>query len=561
MQKREMIYITGCLLVVAGLYLVMSNQRFYFLQGASAGDILLSRALASGQGFREVFRLGSPPCTVRPPGLTALLALISVVFSENIFVFKFINNLFGGAAFLGGALLLRKRMQAWAPGVMITFFSMTLPFWIGMAKHLYSGVLFTALLLWSLFLFEREQERGFKSLPAIVCFSVMASAAILTRAIGVTLPVTAVLAVIFSREVPVRRRLYISGTVVVITGLCFGGWTLRNYYAEAAKDQPYLSKLLVGEPLSSSYWLAEDQGIPLIPPPKRLTAKRFVKRLVDNGKHYLFHTPGFFVPALERLPPGVRAALAGLWFLAVIGGLGVLVFQQRRASEIYAGLTLLVALVWPFPHPRFLAPALPVLLLAMVIAITWLAGQTAKLLPSAPDTQRARVIALAAGLLFILANLGADAQIITERFRAPAYKLERKEMTIVAPRQQAYHSLLLLDLLRRRSLPDAKIMFHSVHPCGLVAERVCAPVPMARPETIMRWIYEHDIDYVIMDSEKDAVGASYFSYHYLWPTVKRYKGEKLILMKSYDVKQQQGAPPASLYKVEKLKPLPMLRKN
>ncbi|MFO8058301.1 MAG: hypothetical protein R6V10_13495, partial [bacterium] len=532
MSKRDRTLVAAVLLGVAGLFVVMSNQRFYFLQGSAASDILLSRALASGQGFREVLRIGSPPCTVRPPGFTSLLAVLNLLFGENLFLYKLINNLFGAAAFLFGVLLLRKRTRSPAVPLMIAAFSMTLPFWIGIARHLYSGIIFTALVMSSLWVFEREHERGFTSVLSLIGFSVLASAALLTRSIGVTLPAAAVLSVFLHRRLPIKNRLYLAAAVLLITGLFFGAWTVRNYKVQGAKDEPYLSKLLVGEPLGSTYWLAEDQGIPLMPEPKKLTPARFAKRITDNGRYYLFHTAGFLVPALERLPAGVRAALSGSWFVLVMGGLGFMIVRQKRISEIYAALTLLVALAWPFPHPRFFAPALPVLLLAMTGSITWLSGKAAGHAGFAPVRGKARLAGIVAAALFILVNLGSDATLVKKRFKKPEYQLTRPGMTMVADRPYSYASLLVLDRLRKNAPPDARVMFHSVYPCALVTERVCAPVPMADPERLMRWVRENGIDYIIMDSEKGAFGASYFSYRYLWPAVQRYEGQTLELLKS-----------------------------
>ena len=550
MPRRQKILVYVVLLLVAGLFLVMSNQRFYFLQGSSAGDILLARALASGEGFREVWRLGSPPCTVRPPGLAAIMAGIIVLIGENLLVFKLVNNLFGAAAFAGALLLLRKRMHTLAGPLLIAAFAMTLPFWIGIARHLYSGILFTALVLWSLFMFEREQERGFKSAFAVAAFSLTACGAILTRAIGVALPAAAVVAFVLNRHAAAGRRLYLAAILVLITGLCFGGWTLRNYFAKGAKDPPYLSKLMVGEPLGSTYWLAEDQAIPLIPEPRKLTVKRFAKRINDNAKYYLFNTGEFLVPALKKFPPGVRTTLTGLWFIITMAGLAIMMFRERRISEIYAGMTLLVALFWPFPHPRFFLPALPVFLLATVTAVRWFMEKSG-VLSEAAEGRKAWICGVIAGAVFLVPNLASDIVLIKERFKGPRYKLDRPGMIMTASRPASYAGLLLLDYVREHTPPDSKIMFHSIHPCGLVSERVCSSVPMAGPERTLDWVRDNGIDYIIMDSEKGAFGASYFSYQYLLPFIQKYEDEKLVLIKSYEVPLSSGTPPTSLYKVKK----------
>ena len=198
--------------------------------------------------------------------------------------------------------------------------------------------------------------------------------------------------------------------------------------------------------------------------------------------------------------------------------------NERRISEWFALVTISIAWVWPFPHTRFFISVMPILLFSMIRGLYWpfeAAGF--------PEENRSRYIGrlracvLAIGTLLLMVNLARDIALVKDRFTPPPYKLVRSPgMEIVTRRPAAYRSLLLLDMVRANSRVDEVVMFHSIHACGLVAERICSAVPMASPNGVMDYIDENGIDYVVADDEGGAWGASYFSYNFLLPAIERH---------------------------------------
>jgi len=290
-------------LLVAGLYLLMANNRFYFLEGSAAGDILLAKALAGGEGFREVWRLGQPPCTVRPPGLALIMAGVVKVFYLKLLVIKLVNNCFGVVACVFAFLLLRRRMDSFYLALVFALVSLTLPFLIQISLYIYSGLAYTAFALAALVVFERADDDGFRSSRHLAAFTVISSAGAMIRTMEIALPLAAVLSLLTrNNSLSPRKRLIWTAAIVIAALAGPGAWTLRNYLAKDVLDRPYFSKLLVGEPPGSSYWLAEDQGVPLLPNPRPLTTESFLRRLQNNTDYYLESIAGMIAPPTEGAP-------------------------------------------------------------------------------------------------------------------------------------------------------------------------------------------------------------------------------------------------------------------
>lgn len=507
--------------VVAALYLAMANNRFHFLEAAESGDILLARALAQGEGFREVWRLGKPPCTVRPPGFAFIMSLVVRIFSMDLLAMKVINNLFGVLGFLAALVLLRRRLDSNYLVLVLCFFSFTLPFWIDVSKYLYSGGAYTCFILFALAAFETADDREFGGRWLLLLFTALFAGSLMIRGAAIALPVAALISLLSRRVAPAKNRWTWAVAVVIAALLSSGAWTLRNYKAKGAQDQPYFSKLLVGEPPQSLYWLAEDQGVPLAPKPRPLTVKRLFRRLLDSGTYYLDHTAPFMLPVLEVAPRWLLRTWSAAGLFLIVAGLLLSIKKERRISELFALLTLGIAWLWPFPHPRFFAPVMPILLFAMVDG----GFRMVKALNRSPSREFFMSLTsstfLILGIVAIAINLIQDFKIVRDRFQEPEFKLLHSSgMLMVTSRPEAYRSLLILDYVRANTEPEASVMFHSIHPCGLVAQRICSTVPLARPDRVMDYIIEHGIDYVVADDEGGQWGASIFSFHFLLPAIR-----------------------------------------
>jgi len=509
-SRLQTVAFWASLVLVAALYLGMTNNRFHFLMSASSGDILLAEAIAEGHGFREVWRLGSPPCTVRPPGLAFVLAPFAFPPEINLFAMKLMNNLFGPLGFVGAYLFLLVRTRNRYAALMMALYASTLFFLVGQARFLYSGIAYFALVSWSLYFFERTRQRVFADRWRLTVFSVLSAAAFLVRSIGIAVGFSGAASLALSGRGSRRLRMFWTAFVLAVVMGAAGGWTLRNYLAEGAKDEPYLSKLMVGEPLDSLYWLAEDQGVPIMPEPKPLNTARFVQRIYSNTAYYIDRVAGTLAAPLDLAPYPVRAVVSVLFLVSAVAGAALLLLRERGAAEFYVIFTLAIAVLWPFPHERYLAPALPPLLLCVY-----------QLANSAARRMNGKGRFLVGGLSAVLvaatlANIAYDTADLADRFAdVPFSRPHPSGFEVVTERPAAMNSMLLLEWVRENTEEDAVVMFHSINPCGLVARRTCAAVPMAPPGRVMEYIDSNGIDYVVMDDEMGEWGASFFSENFL----------------------------------------------
>jgi len=200
--------------VVSIIYLGMANDTFYFLQGGSAGDVMLAKAMSEGDGFYEVWRVGQPPCTVRPPGLAFLISLIFRVFGINLLIVKVVNNIFGIAAFGFGYLLIKRMSGKFYLALTCAFFAAVLPFWAGMLKYIYSGYAYSMLLMAGLLIFMLAEKEEYKSMRLNFLVCLVTALIFFVRSIGIVLPAAAIVSVLFNSNISASRRIKFGAVVI-----------------------------------------------------------------------------------------------------------------------------------------------------------------------------------------------------------------------------------------------------------------------------------------------------------------------------------------------------------
>jgi hypothetical protein len=298
-----------------------------------------AKSLATGRGYRIVSLPGEIAQTKYPflfPALLAAVWKIAPRFPENLIWLKLVPL---ACALLWGALgyrLLRENTGSAPLSLALTGLMAVSPWVLFLGTALLSETLFAATLTGTLLLLSRI-ERGNSSWTTLVGVALVASAAFLTRTVGVVAVVTGVL-ILWDRGR--RKQMLVFG--LICASLC-GPWVWWQAHQNPGAIEPYLS--------AANY---ESWNIVL-----DFTPAQKAHILVENLISALL------APAVLM---GVPATGWGAGLVLLAGGLVLIGWAMQLASrfrvcEIFVALYTGVIVLWAWPPARFLAPLLPLLLL------------------------------------------------------------------------------------------------------------------------------------------------------------------------------------------------------
>jgi hypothetical protein len=211
----------------------------------------------------------------------------------------------------------------------------------------------------------------------------------------------------------------------------------------------------------------------------------------------------------------VRAIIAPLLALLIVGGLALRLVRRVELPEVYTLLFLLLLFASPFRGDRFLLPIYPLLLHYAFEALGWIAGQVGRLRASAPSRRsilsRAAVVALL--LLAALPNAWAAGEASAENLR---YLTGKSPPAGHTPDWQSYFAAC--EWIRKNTPPHSRIMSRKFTLTTLYSDRPSLPIPFRPPDTYPEYIGYLHIDYIL----EDAFEWSTQTRDYLRPTLKAY---------------------------------------
>ena len=298
-----------------------------------------AKSLATGRGYRIVSLPGEIAQTKYPflfPALLAVVWKLAPQFPENLIWLRLIPLacmlLWGGF----GYRLLLENTGSLPTALALTSLMAVSPWVLFLGTALLSETLFAATITGTLILLLRI-ERGNSSWPAAAGLALLASAAFLTRTIGVVAVMAGAL-VLWNRKS--RKPLLVFA--LICASLC-GPWVWWQAHQNPGAIEPYLSAANYG-----SWNIVLD-----------FTPAQKAQILIENLLSVLL------APAVLM---GVAATGWGTAFALVAGGLVVrgwaTQFNSRRpVCEIFVVLYAGVVVLWAWPPARFVAPLLPLLLL------------------------------------------------------------------------------------------------------------------------------------------------------------------------------------------------------
>lgn len=323
----------------------------------------LARALR-GFSYVELPIVGTPPHAMYPPLYPALLALLGATGPDRLGV-AIVANIALSVAVLALAAILAGRIS-WALAAALTLVCAANPQLLDIASSVRSEPLFAVATLSVLVLLSWRALDGRTAALAIAATIVGA----LTRTIGVALVAAVLLHWALERRARTVTALAIAALLTV------GPWMLwtsrapgqhagRSYVADATFVYPDST---ADTPSPTAMHTARDAArdtAAAAPPPS--LARLIVDRVRHNVPRYLTRE----IPTALALATVPRTRVDNVaWLLIVVATsvAGMLALRRPlRIVVLYLGAYLGVLAVWPYVVTRYLAPLLPLLVLAMLV--------------------------------------------------------------------------------------------------------------------------------------------------------------------------------------------------
>jgi MFS family permease len=297
--------------------------------------LLLSRSLLKLQ-YLNSHLVETTPHTQYPPGYPLALALVSRVAGERLDAFLALGTLCSavGLAFLYS--LVRRHADSWlalAVAIPVAVNAVMLR----MAGSLLAESVFLCLTMLTLWLVDREAGR-----PKWLGWAIAAGvAATMMRSIGI-----AVLAGLVAHLL-LRRRFRAALTVTLVSAATTGVWLLHTILVPVALH-----------PSGRSYVRAATN----------IPGESLLSHIKVFAYRYRIHDlPDVLIwPGMDT--PEGHYALGT--FLALVCLVGLCVMWRRwRPSVLYVAAYLAILLVWPVRSSRFLYGVIPLLILAVMVAV------------------------------------------------------------------------------------------------------------------------------------------------------------------------------------------------
>lgn len=485
-DRRRRPWIGLVLVTLLGAVLSWMQLDWFILPSAdSTTYAILAEALATGQGYRLISEPLATPMNFYPPGLPLLLA-----------------GIVRGAMGLGWvpadgllALVLPLKAVSWLS------FVASIPLLALVAQRRAApGVALAAALVWAVNPIAGSFANAIMAEMPLITLSLLAvvllehstasprrllwtlgggltlAAAFFMRTSAIFL-VAAVLGWLL-----LRRQVRLAVVVGCVVAVCVLPWLIRSA-ANPTSGSPvvgsYIDQLLASE----TYATQRIDGAGLL-----------ARGLSNAGEYVQLHGPAMIWPHSERLPVVLRTLLGAVFTLVAAWGLVVGWRRGPGLAELYTVIFVASTLVWPWRAPRFLLPALPFLLMALVVGGEHLVRQLAQRLGLAGG---GRWLALAGLVVLVLSPLWVSAAASGVNVRRDR-QVPMAEALAKQPGWTGY-----LDALTRLQVTtgdDSVIMARNARMAYLLIQRRGVDYPYTTdPAALARAIDGSGVDYIIED--------------------------------------------------------------
>jgi len=476
--RRRRWITTGLLALLAVLYLsVASKQLGGNLGGDNAQYLLLAKALATGQGYVDLYLPDHPPHTKYPPLFPVLLIPCTWLGSEQLLaIHLFICAL---------ALAIPFGMAGWARGqgysepaaLAVLLLVATLPRLFAFLLHILSDLpflVFCSISLWRMA--KVNSQSRFLDLVLIVAATL---AALFTRTAGIALAAAVGIEFLRRPELRGRRSARIPWPVwfFVIVGLAFAAWSLRNRLVSGI-SVGYVNEFLLRDANNPQLGYASPKELGLRFLNRTTYYLPFMAMQVSIGSIFFLGTDNFLFSLTPLLIP------------VLIGFISRLRRPDRTAEWFFlfsAGLMC----GWWYPDSRFILPLLPLascyLLLGVRKIFAWiLAGVRWTAAPA-----RSRALTAAVGLVILLNQVRIVAGIVQSEHTDRWEPAQAVEITLYGTWREPVMNWAKYDAALDSALENEssiKVLTRSVIINRIAAERVPAgSVILSRKPTLTAW--------------------------------------------------------------------------
>ena len=300
--------------------------------------MLLGRSL-QGLSYRDLYLVGTPPHNVYPPGYSAFLAIWGAIAGGS-FASVIVANITLSTAALGLAFAAIRRV--WSPtGALLCLACLAVnPYLVARAGGVRSESLYMFLSLLALWALTWKTSSPRRPLVA----GAAAILAGLTRTVGVSL--IAAIGVGWM----LRKRRKAAAILMAAAAATVGAWLVWSALAPGQYEGVhYFAKAVT------------DTEGPLF----STLARRFSTLVPNYGARS--------TPWVLALPTIANTSVDNVfWALVVAAGIIAGLFEMLRRWPVVTGYLLLYALIlvfWPYYLPRFLEPAVPLLVPTLLLGL------------------------------------------------------------------------------------------------------------------------------------------------------------------------------------------------
>lgn len=456
--------------------------------------ITLAEALATGQGYREIFFADHPTHTLYPPVFPLLLVPLFALFGYHFLAMKLLVVALGLVA-LYLLYVFYRGLAGDLVALLVVLFTATSYGILFHSQSVLTELPYLCFSLLALFWVQKESSHAAWPGQAVALAVVLIPLAYLTRIIGLSLLLATVMYLVCDSAGKPQARLkraLVIGSLAAVPALA---WFLRNWWIGANAGTAYSADWALGEHYASQSVI--EGTITLFVTRIRINLPQYV---LHSAQIIFFHTPWVSKTVLPTL-------LAGMIF----GGFLWCALRRRTIVEYYVGFYMLVLLLYRGNHlQRYLVPLIPFIWYYFLTAGDRLLPRLGKTHLSEPRQQRGIVWAATLLLAVLLIANGTVAVLAN---------------TVYKGRDDYYH-VVGEDMYKEVALwakahtpSDSVFMWAKPSLRFLWAERKAAKYPHTtntNTEDILRTIRLQNVAYVVVDA------FSAVTQRYLRPVVEQY---------------------------------------
>lgn len=315
--------------------------------------VLLGRSLRALE-YRDLYRVGTPPHAVYPPGYPALLALVGATLGERLQAFYAVQALVSAAGLLAAFAAVRRLWSDTAALAVLALLAVN-PILVRSASVLGTDTPLATLVAVALWATVRRARPAPPGAPPVASDDAAtdrvgmaiaggaAIAALLTRTAGIALPAAIVLCWLGGRH---RKSALL---LAAATAAFAAAWVARVLTAPSEGAVTYARDYVrAGHPIGSE-------------------SPSLVARVVEAA-HYAAGTAwGYLtsdVPTALALPMRGGVVLDNAGWAIVLATCGLAgawwLWRRWRAAAWFVAGYVAILLVWPWNLPRFVIPAVPI---------------------------------------------------------------------------------------------------------------------------------------------------------------------------------------------------------